>query len=526
MTSSPTYGEQPVHKPGHVFVLHASLTDLACDLALIPTARDMYVEPYWGRYRPGPSGPSDQDVGPARATLARDGRVGDLVPACEGRPAFRYVDVGLGSRPMEGSYRDWALRWLDEGVAAALAAVHDDVGARRLDADRERPLVAVPALGTGYGGFDAVRGEVTAQLLRRCEQAVQKGAFDIAIVCLHRSDFAYLQSLRTEDGAEHLTPEEQDSAASLGALAASGRLSLFLGAGVSKAAGVPDFQQLISKVGLALGHPQRPATAAEAASAAATLITAVGDEAFTEAVEAALGGSDAALLHGLLASSRASSVMTTNFDTLFERSARVTFEHAPGPDVLPWERERRSPWLLKMHGSVGRPGRLVITSEDLRTFNAAERPLASVVQSQLLLNDVLFVGYSLRDPNVQELAAEVRALLHRLGHVDQELGTVLAIEPLGELGAKLNDSLHVIDLSQGEQGQMKAAARRLEIFCDVMLWHATRYEPAWQLDPRYAAVGPDLQFREELRALDVPDGAAWQSLREALAAYGLGRRPG
>ena len=215
-------------------------------------------------------------------------------------------------------------------------------------------------------------------------------------------------------------------------------------------------------------------------------------------------------------------MMTTNFDDLFERSAGVTY--GARPDVLPWERERRTPWLLKMHGSIGRQGRFVITSEDLRSFNTSERPLASVVQAQMLLNDVLFVGYSLRDPNVQELAKEVRELLRRLGHSTQTVATILAVEPLKPLINELDDALDVVDLSESGTAELPEAARRLEVFCDLVLWHATKDEPAWQLDERYAVIGEDASLREQLRALNVPDDQTWARLREVLRSYGLDRR--
>lgn len=155
-----------MHGPGHVFVVHGSLTDLVCDLALIPTAWDMYVEDYWERYCPEqPGGPTEAEVAESRVALERGDRVGALVPAQPTRPAFRYVDVGRNrGKPLEGDRKTQELRWLDESVRTALAHVRDDVAAGRLAGARERPLVAVPAFGPGEGGFKDVRGEVARTL--------------------------------------------------------------------------------------------------------------------------------------------------------------------------------------------------------------------------------------------------------------------------------------------------------------------------------------------------------------------------
>lgn len=277
--------------PGHVFVLHGSLTALVCDLALIPTASDMYVEAYWERYCPRvPGGPTEEEVAAARRSLATGSRVGDLVPATRERPAFRYVDVGLGrGRRMEGAYREAAVQWLDDGVGLALTQVTEDVREGRLRATRERPLVAIPALGTGEGGFDAVRGEVTRNLLRRCQDAVSAGGFDVALVCLHRSDFAYVQSQRDGDPQGLLSTQRQDRARTLGEVAAAGRLSLFLGAGVSAAAGVPGFTTLVQRASAALGRAEQPQNAAEAADAAGRLLAHVGEETFRRSIGDALG---------------------------------------------------------------------------------------------------------------------------------------------------------------------------------------------------------------------------------------------
>jgi len=156
-------------------------------------------------------------------------------------------------------------------------------------------------------------------------------------------------------------------------------------------------------------------------------------------------------------------------------------------------------------------------------LNNAERPLASVVQVQMLLSDVLFVGYSLRDPNVRQLALDVRELLHRIGHISHTVGTILAIEPLLGVAEDLDDALAVVDLSRGGQMSMPEGARRLQIFCDLLLWQATRDEPAWQLDDRYAVVGDDQVLREKLRACEVPNDGKWKRLHGVLRSYGLGR---
>lgn len=505
--------------PGHVFVVHGSLPHLVCDLVLIPTDAGVHVEPGWGRYSTShQNGPTAADLAPTRQAFAADARVGPQIRLA-GRPPFRYVDVGRrGGGLLEGEHLQAELDWLDAGIEQALAAAESDSAGLR--GRRDRPLVALPAFGTGGGGFDEVRGTVARSLLRRCEAAVQGGQLDLVIVCLNRADFAFLQHMRVLPGTHDLTEQERSCAEVLGESARDGALSLFLGAGVSIAAGLPGFADLVTSMAGKLGKPYAPTTAQEAAAAAASLRAEVTDEQFKWAAAAVLEGAGGSLLHTILASIRSAEVMTTNFDQLYESSAEVTYSPRL-PDVLPWQRGRRRPWLLKMHGSVGHPGELVITSEQLAAFNDAEAPLASVVQSQLLTRDVLFVGYSLQDPNVLGLATRVKEFLRTTGHEADTVGTVLALEPLGPQVQAIGRALDVVDLGRGSPTVTAQAARRLEIFCDLMLWHCVRDEPAWQLDPRYLVEGPDRQLRNRLRDVSVPAGAAWQPLRDLLASYGL-----
>lgn len=377
------------------------------------------------------------DVAVTKAALAAGARVGELL-RLPPRPPFRYVDVGRGGGLLEGQNLDRELRWLEEGLEQALTLSAQDAVAG-LGSRRERPLVALPAFGTDGGGFDQVRGRATGLLLRHCEAAVQNGSCDIAIVCLNRSDFAFLQHLRESPGGLDLSAEERRRAEVLGQAARSGGLSLFLGAGVSMAAGLPDYPTLVSRMAQNLGEPEAPGTAQEAAEAAGRLHAKVGEDRFKQAAASALAAAGASLLHSLLASTRSAEVMTTNFDELYEESAKVAY--APRcPDVLPWDRHRRRPWLLKMHGSLGHPGELVGTAGQLAHFNDAAAPLASVVQAQLLTRDVLFVGYSMQDPNVVQLASAVKDYLELTNQQVRTVGTVLALEPLGRDAEALADA--------------------------------------------------------------------------------------
>ena len=81
--------------------------------------------------------------------------------------------------------------------------------------------------------------------------------------------------------------------------------------------------------------------------------------------------------------------------------------------VIPNNPVRGAPrWLLKMHGCASRPDDVVITSADFRDFEASRmKALAGLVQANLLTSHMLFVGFSLTDPNYQRILGEVRRAL-------------------------------------------------------------------------------------------------------------------
>jgi hypothetical protein len=119
-------------------------------------------------------------------------------------------------------------------------------------------------------------------------------------------------------------------------------------------------------------------------------------------------------------------VITTNYDTLFERALRRTDKDpligvyeprsdvhtndlAPGADPT-----ADSPFLFKVHGDIKRPESIVVTDEDYIGFvlrmNAASsfHPIPETFRYHLLRWPTLFIGYSLLDYNLRLLFRTLR----------------------------------------------------------------------------------------------------------------------
>jgi hypothetical protein len=239
------------------------------------------------------------------------------------------------------------------------------------------------------------------------------------------------------------------------------------------------------------------------------------------------------LAHGLLGSLRAPRAVTTNYDRLYELACLRPLADRGGLAVLPWDAAaaERS-WLLKMHGDVGRPDSIVLSRGDLVAYDQTRKPLASLLQAQMLTGHLLFVGCSMTDDAVVRLAWEVRELFRAWQVPVRVVGTVLGLREEPMRARLWQDVLTFVPLSSagermaaaspygpgsgggiGDEGNIGDVVRldspaadpegRLPAFLDRLAQLASR-ERSYLLDQRYDALVP----------------APLQPLRSALAQLG------
>lgn len=528
---------------GHVFVVHGRLEHLDADALLVPTDRAFSVGRRWAPALGAPDDLADAGWRDVVRALRPDGwaergwgRAADATPFAPDAPVWFVDSAHTLGRDRAGE----AVAALTERLAAALA----DVASAALPAGggRPRPVVAVPTLGVGRGGFDPVRGDVVDRVLVTCLDAVRDGGIDVAVVAAEASDHAAFQARRRALGGghdAHLTPRLLDDARTLAERVDEGSLALFIGAGVSMSAGLPSWGRLIARLaedaGVDLGALASPLDQSE------LLRQVLGEEGLGERVaELTRGRGRYGLSHALLASLGCREAVTTNYDDLYELAV-----HDAGHDVLPVlpfnPTVPRAPWLLKMHGDARFPETIVLSRSDFVGYDARSRPIAAVVQSLLMTTHLLVVGASMTDDNFLRIAHEV--LLFRAGSTPLDgargrdrpggraLGTVVtftADDATRRLWEGRFDYVAVADERTDGAG---AHARRLAIFLDAVAMLAT--PPAYVADERYAALltEPERDVAAAARTLraqiaDLPDGGAWASLAEALDALGAGRDAG
>ncbi|WP_448616111.1 SIR2 family protein [Modestobacter sp. URMC 112] len=461
---------------GHVFVVGADLTRLSCDDVLVPTDRSLRVAASWVPLLPADVvTDADDDGACVAARWSGDERV-LAVPGSGDRQAWLVDTVDDAGR---------GLPWLLAGAREALAAVARREVPRPAHG-RARRLVGLPALGTGWGGAAGQRGALLQQLLPVLRQAADEHGYDVALVLRRPSDLAAAQRVRRGgSGRWDLPGELRTVAEQLGRHAREGRLAVFLGAGVSAAAGLPTWEQLLDELATRAGMDddlRRGLSQLPPQDSAALLARELGREELVGYVQQRFGPGPYALAHALIAGLPVREYVTTNYDPLVElaaadigRSLRVLPFDGTTPDGA---------WLVKLHGDAGHPDSIVLTREQYLRSGDAGSALAGVLESLLLTRHVLFVGTSMLDDDLIRIAHQVRTALEGRVDVDsRRSGTVLALQedPVrARLWERDVDTVAMAgpDVPAGE------AARRLEVLLDLLGCLSSR-PTGYLLDPAY-----------------------------------------
>jgi hypothetical protein len=109
-------------------------------------------------------------------------------------------------------------------------------------------------------------------------------------------------------------------------------------------------------------------------------------------------------------------VCTTNFDFLLERQYDLVPRYVypiVDEEQLSLNVSRDGTLLLKLHGDVHHPSRLVVTEEDYDGFLSRYPLIATYLASLLITKTAVFIGYSLDDPDFRQITQTVAQRLGR-----------------------------------------------------------------------------------------------------------------
>ena len=338
-----------------------------------------------------------------------------------------------------------------------------------------------------YAAAQRARRELIAQRARR-----ELMADDEALT----AEWQFEEQPRSIDLAER--------AHNLAKQAIDSQLVLFIGAGVSVGAGLPLWRGLLREVAktariepeavdrLTEKDPRDQATILERRLESRKKTT------LRNVVAGRLEAPCYALAHGLLASLPSKEAVTTNFDRLFETawtSGNRSLATLPDNAV-----DTSGRWLLKLHGTVAEPQKIVLTRSDYLDMPRQYGALMGLVQGLLMMRHMMFVGYSLQDEDFHELIHEVRAAQGDTKG-PKFRGTVLTLRE-DKLERELwLDDLDIVPMIAAESKIADTiASRQLEIFLDLVCYRSTT-SAAFFLDTTYNELSREETLRENLTSL-------------------------
>jgi hypothetical protein len=460
---------------GHLFVAHGDLTKLACDAVLIPCDDKGWVTPAWRSLLP-PGLRREEGSGwfSLPNTPDADGIV--RLPDVDKRKVQAFASMEwVATDPADVVDRLWhAVKTISTDLSA--------LGGRAV------PLVGVPLAGTGDGGLAQRRGEVIDKLLDKHRALGSSLDCDVALILYERQDFAAVQARRRAQDwpRDVLSGRLREKADHLGGRARAGGLSLFLGSGVSRPVGLPDWNGLLEHLARAANIDKPCGLKPEAA--ASVIKSALPVETYHHALRKALDSQRHGIGHALLASLPVTQMVTTNFDPCME----LALEGALGADefrvLIRQAAHSSKPWLLKLNGDIGDPDSIVLTTEDFRQHSVENRALHGLVQGLLLTSHLFFVGFSFTDKSFLELAESVTQVLRKARgpSPDEPTNTAIALTP-DDLKRVDYKDLDILKMSD-DIANVPDAARLLEIFLDRLCWKAismTDRAAEYLLDDRY-----------------------------------------
>lgn len=182
-----------------------------------------------------------------------------------------------------------------------------------------------------------------------------------------------------------------------------GTATIFLGAGMSKAAGFVDWKGLLSDLaadlGLKIDEETDLISLAQFHKNKNNNRNRINEKIVDEFTDSDVETEN----HRIIARLPFNTIWTTNYDDLIEDAhlkVNKKIDVKKNVDDLFINRENRSCILYKMHGDKDQPNDAVLLKEDYEKYYYTHEPFISLLNSELISKSFLFVGFSFTDPNI------------------------------------------------------------------------------------------------------------------------------
>ncbi|MFP4023004.1 MAG: SIR2 family protein [Thiohalospira sp.] len=182
-----------------------------------------------------------------------------------------------------------------------------------------------------------------------------------------------------------------------------GTATIFVGAGMSKAAGFVDWKGLLrdlaTELGLKIDEEPDLISVAQFHKNKNNNRNKIDEKIVNEFTDADVETEN----HRIIARLPYNTIWTTNYDDLIEdahTSINKKVDVKSEVDDLFINRDNRSSILYKMHGDKDKPNKAVLLKEDYERYYYTHEPFISLLNSELITKSFLFVGFSFTDPNI------------------------------------------------------------------------------------------------------------------------------
>ncbi|HEY7424647.1 MAG TPA: SIR2 family protein [Gemmataceae bacterium] len=424
-------------------------------------------------------------------------------------------------------------------VRSALATAVRELRAAR--DETEHLLIALPTFRVGKGGDRRQRlRSARAQIGAARDFLADHDGVDVAFIPYTTPLYQiFLEARREVLGTPSAAPERY---AALEQALAAQECVVFVGAGLSSAAGLPDWNSLVRRLSDDLGirwserHNYLDLAQWHRERFGVERLAAVLRDTYTTAAHPTLA-------HYLLMSLPVRHVITTNYDDLLER-ALIGLKRHPVKVLQQADVARTGQddvFVVKLHGDAAHADETILTRDDYDEFFHRRPAMALLLEGLLLNQTFFFVGYGLRDPNFRQIHSRIVRMLREA----QRPAFATTFEASGDNGPYLieqwrNKQLRLLSIPGATLAEQQHAFLR---FLDELAGLVASRMPQLFLASE-VQVSPELTRLRKLLIEDVgaemeafaqrglSGPAVWQSVRylgevlEFLAAHGWRPRKG
>lgn len=185
-----------------------------------------------------------------------------------------------------------------------------------------------------------------------------------------------------------------------------GKLAVFVGAGVSKNSGLPDWKELIKDYAEYRGIKEF--SSKQFLTIPEEVFERYGSLKYYEIAEKRfLGKYVPNSIHRILKKMKLTYIITTNYDTLIEDEIK-NLQIVSKDEDLPHTNSNRM--LIKMHGDFKNKN-IVLKKSDYDNYEKNFPLISTLIKGLFTTNTVLFIGYSYSDTNVQQIMNWIKEIL-------------------------------------------------------------------------------------------------------------------